>query len=381
MVDEHEESWAPEGFDFRDVTHELQALDEVAERNGQFRDDLVALGFEELGVMATRTHDHEDGYPVLDEDELAALREEAATGDALAVERLLFVEEGITSREMFSGRHLTWLFVHPGTHDLAELEANGMGEWLSLHRLHADGSLVRTIRRPEGDPVGTPGVSAQFQQARWPGLHALVVRLTGDTFTNHRTVKPRVRQWDQGVPSVSVREVWDAHLAFADGLELASEPVTPTRNLAVCMSRRTMDVTLASIEHVQMWGARVWIGLETLGRLAAAGILGGVTGTWLAAAVGFFLVKPVSDVVWAHGTGFSEPHEILLPLVLLMLAAGVMAVPLWALAAAFGVCSLFLVAGRLASLWCEHTRRPWFDARLAEPVPVPASRLERVYRP
>lgn len=330
---------------------------------------LQALGFRELTVLGNVLHggagDPELGAP-----------------DADDAEEVAWAERRARLETMFERLHLAWVGQHATEPDVVVLEHNDDGTWVTFYRLGADGTLIRTLRRPHALPPApsNPYASAPYAQTRMPGLKRLVRWVAGDVFANGTGWKPAVRQFDRPIDVDTVSAAWARHQAHVAEVGMRAAPITPTGPMMAALSRRTMHVLEAHLGAASWWSTGLFalfvamqVGVAAAWAHAAWGWSGAVLfvlpalsaatvtrwllsrndGVWMA----LFAWAPVVEVSSWFGVGRLEVAGVLLAATALAGAAD------------------------LASLWAIKRGLTPLGRPMRTPRPVPATSLEDAYPP
>lgn len=372
--------WTPDVVAFRDATREGGARPHALKKLARFVDELRALGFVELGIVAAHfASTDEDDLPQFSMVELRDL--ERAVDDGLdgAPERLAWAREMTGLRDLWSNENLTWVWTHPGTHDTAHLESTAHGDWVTFRSLYEDGSLVRTSRRPDGMGHDAPGATGFFVDSPVPGLYALMCRLAGDHFMVGKGPKPKLRQWDHVTDAATATEAWAVHRGHVDALAVASPAVPSDMPLTLAQNRRTMHVTLEGLERAGRWSA--WVGgvLSTVGTVSAAFLVAGATGSFVQGGVAAVLLPWASSSWWSVACGGAPATVVLAPTALVCGAIWWADLPLAVAGVAIVVAFVGTVASRLVSFWLSGAGRSWVEPWIAVPPPLAAAELLERY--
>ncbi|MCB9665454.1 MAG: hypothetical protein H6732_15180 [Alphaproteobacteria bacterium] len=236
-ADGQPERWALDDFLVRDVSALLWAREQVEAQLVRFPPQLAALGFVELGIDHTGMDPGVDGQ-IRENHEMASSMIPDDAADSPFAEQ---VEAWRVQQQEMAEGSLSWLWVHPETHDLATVEHARGAEWISLRRYHDDGSLVRSLRRPEGVERLPSGVAAVFLGARLPLLFHAVSWLAGDTFALNFSPRTGLGEHNQVVDVDDAGELWQAHRAWATArLGEGAVAVPMDLELALALGRRTL---------------------------------------------------------------------------------------------------------------------------------------------
>lgn len=180
---------------------------------------------------------------------------------------------------------------------VAHVERNDRGTWLSVVSVFPDGTLLRTVRRPEGIPEGLQGGAGEVLSASDAPLAAWFLRLTVDKFAFTFRDQPWAGLRQQVLPNeASARQVLRAHEELA--MSLGEPVVVDDLELDAAVQRRFIHALAASLAWDEVLGTRVGWGAIAL-RWALAGVLlwPGVPGLGAFAAL-LFLVRRASAAVW-----------------------------------------------------------------------------------
>lgn len=371
--------WTPDGVDLRDATLEGGARPRAERELGRFVPELVDLGFVELGFECGRIRAEDDERPPEVTEQVIRSLEEAADQGAVSDEdRLVWARELRALQRMVDGDQLSWVWSHPDTHDIAVLEHSDHGDWLAFRRVFADGSVVRTLRRPDAMPVGAPAATGPFVDTPVPGLYALLCWLAGDGILIGRGPKPLVRQWDQVVGSVDAAATLRAHHALLSSVALVGPAAPASMALVVASGRRTLHVSAEGLELSHQRAGQALVVGRALAGLAAWGVVSWGTGAWMEALLAAVLAPWAATRWWTVLSGQGPLLRLFLPTAVLLfwgtrigpgLAAG-----------AFGGALLATSAAWLVCFWLGLAGRRHFDPRQASPPAVSADAMLTHYR-
>lgn len=365
-IEEEEEEYV--GIVQRDTTHDPVAKAWVEANLQRFTHALRQTGFQPSGIVTT-TFPGDFGRCAPDEVPL---------DDDASEEQRVYAKAMDDLRSTANSVLHCWSWRHPETCDLASLEQNEKGDWLTFTRLYEDGRIVRTVRRPEGIAEGAPEATGLFLQAPLPGLHALMCRLGGDTFELGLTPKPGIGQFDRTTEPLSGLETLERHLAHVVDVGIAERAVPLSPALTVALNRRTLHVAESCMEQSSRIGHRWMFGGGLAGRVAAAGIAWLATGS-ATGLLAFFLARQVTGPLWGFSTGCNSIAPVLTGAALFAAFAWWVGLGAAGVAATLVVDALLFVSTRLIFFYLGQAGRPTLDLDITEPGIVPAADLLTVY--
>lgn len=379
-MEEEEERWASDEATTFDATN-VPAAKKALEPLVALAREVEALGFVELGRTGTTVQmEMGEEVPVPSAADLAEAEAAAETGDPNAVERLAWMRELAWIHQFGSGStSYAWYFVHPETHDAACLEWSQDMAWLSMYRLGEDGTIARTLRRTSREPLPNVAASGMFHAARLPGLHALMLRLAGETQLQMMSSSPRAGLWARLEPHGDAAALFEAHRRLADAHVHGA--VRFDLDLVMALDRRLTSGTIVRLEKAGEVAA-VWMFAWDLlvARGLATVVVGLLSGSWLHGGIGFFALPLAAGTCWTWSVGMNAWWSA--GVVLLGLAAwiGLLGAPPVAVLAGFAVALFGVVVAALGHHWLCNAGVGAVCARLEVPMQVPAERLRVLYR-
>lgn len=276
------------------------------------------------------------------------------------------------------GMEIWWVGRSADGQDLAEIEANDFGVWLTFKRLGADGTYVRTYRRPEALAVEgrNPHLAGAYEGGWLPPWRWLMQWLAGDAVTTVFTDMPKVRETANIVGA-------DASFAQAWGVHRAASAQTPGAEVGVALD----SAQAASLARLTM--ARLDVVQKRFGCLASLGIFAIFASTsfflalvmlfafgpedhsivWMGVPLGIVLVvgATLSCRAVATGRGGIAALGAVALVVMMVVCAGL---PWWAALFGWAFSVLLVVAIDVGRVALMGRGRRWLRASVSSPGPV-----------